>query len=312
MRPFILLLAAAAALAAAVPPQSDGYTAFYNLDYDLAVARFEREVEQQPANPEAWNHLAHALLHRRLFTSGAMSSDLIGSSNLFLRRARVELPEAEQRRFLEAVDKSIELCEERLNRRKDDPAALYAQGVAYAHRGKYHLLVRKANFDALRDANRSRSLHNRLRQVEPDNPDALLIPGMHEYIASQLSPFVRLIAAMAGFSGNKERALKMLDEAARRGNKTGVEARLLLALVYNREKQPARALPLMRELSQAFPRNYLYGSEILLLHARAGQRDQALAGLRRFESGESGAVPETHLRNLRQAIERLLATGARS
>lgn len=301
-----------AALCAALPPQTEGYTAFYNLDFDRAIALFERETETNPASPEAWNHLAHALLHRRLYLSGAMASDLVGSTNAFLRRPRLEMPAEEEKRFLGAVQRSIELAARRLEVRKTDPVALYALGVAHAHRGKYHLLCRKAWFDALRDANRSRSFHNRLRQADPGNPDALLIPGMHEYIASNLSPLVRLLAAMTGFSGNRERGIAMVEEASRRGQKTGVEARLLLALVYNREKQPRRALPPMRELSEAFPRNYLYRSEILLLHARAGEREEALAGLARLESGQPGAAPDAHVRQLRRTIERLLEEGTRS
>lgn len=315
MRPLVLLIPVCLFLAdarAEFPKVSPGYNAFYNLEFDRAVALFERETEANPTSPEAWNHLAHSIFHRRLYLSGAMASDLVGASNAFLRRPRIEMPADEEKRFLAAIQRSIELSSQRLAARKDDPVALYALGVAHAHRGKYHLLFRKAWFDALREANRSRGYHNRLRQVEPENPDALLIPGMHEYIASHLSPLVRWMAAMAGLSGNRERGIGMVEEAARRGQKTGVEARLLLALTFNREKQPERALPLMRELSQAFPRNYLYRGEVLLLHARAGQREQALAGLARLESEESGAVPEAHLRNLRQSIQRLLGDSARS
>lgn len=295
-----------------MPPQSDGYTAFYNLDYDRALALFERETGQDPQNPEAWNHLAHALLHRRLFLEGAMSSELVGSSNSFLRRQKLNMPEDEEKRFLEAVEKSIAICEQRLEIRREDPIALYAAGVAYAHRGKYHLLVRKAYLDALRDANRSRGFHNRLRKADPSNPDALLIPGMHEYIAGNLSFFVRMLAAMTGFSGNRERGIAMVAEAAQRGRKTGVEARLLLALIYNREKKPDKALPLMRELSEAFPRNYLYRSEILLLYARAGNREAAFTGLARLEADEELSAPKEHLRQLRDSIGRHLEERTRS
>lgn len=310
--PVLSFFAILAPAFAAIPAQSDGYAAFYNLDYDRALALFERETGQDPQNPEAWNHLAHALLHRRLFLEGAMSSELVGSSNSFLRRQKLNMPETEEKRFLEAVEKSIAICEQRLEIRREDPIALYAAGVAYAHRGKYHLLVRKAHFDALRDANRSRGFHNRLRKADPSNPDALLIPGMHEYIAGNLSFFVRMLAAMTGFSGNRERGIAMIEEASKRGKKTGVEARLLLALTYNREQKPKKALPLMRELSEAFPRNYLYRSEVLLLHARAGERDAAMAGLARMEADRNNPAPQDHLRNLRESIHRLLEDRTRS
>jgi tetratricopeptide (TPR) repeat protein len=310
----VLLLAALGGLlpaAAEVPVQSEAYNAFYSLDYDRALALFERETTQAPHNPEAWNHLAHGLLHRRLFLSGGMSSELVSSNESLLKRPRLAMPPAEEKRFIDAVERSMALCRQRLKVTRDDRTALYALGVAHAHRAKYHLLVRKANFDALRDGNRSRSQHNRLRQIDPAHPDALLIPGMHEYIASKLSPFVRFMAAMAGLSGNRERAIGLLEESVRRGQKTGVEARLLLALTFHREKQPDRALPLMRDLSTAFPRNYLYRGEVVLLHAHAGDLDAALQGFARLQADSEHPVPAPHLRRVKEHLDRLVEKGPR-
>jgi tetratricopeptide (TPR) repeat protein len=294
-----------------VPVQSEAYNAFYSLDYDRALALFERETTRDPQNPEAWNHLAHCLLHRRLFLSGGMSSELVSSNDSLLKRPKLEMPPDEEKRFIEAVERSMALCRQRLKVRKDDPGALYALGVAHAHRAKYHLLVRKAHFDALRDGNRSRGHHNRLRQVDPAHPDALLIPGMHEYIASKLSPIVRFMAAMAGVSGNRDRAIGLLEESVRRGQKTGVEARLLLALTFHREKQPDRALPLMRDLSTAFPRNYLYRGEVVLLHAHAGERAAAVQGFARLEADTENPVPAPHLLRIKEHLARLAPKEAR-
>jgi tetratricopeptide (TPR) repeat protein len=309
--PLLLVLGGLLPAPAEVPVQSEAYSAFYSLDYDRALALFERETTQNPQNPEAWNHLAHGLLHRRLFLSGGMSSELVSSNESLLKRPKLAMPPDEEKRFIEAVERSMALCRERLKVRKDDPGALYALGVAHAHRAKYHLLVRKAHFDALRDGNRSRTQHNRLRQVDPAHPDALLIPGMHEYIASKLSPFVRLLAAMAGVSGNRDRAISLLEESVRRGQKTGVEARLLLALTFHREKQPDRALPLMRDLSTAFPRNYLYRGEVVLLHAHAGERDAAVQGFARLQADTENPVPAPHLLRIKEHLDRLTRNEAR-
>jgi len=128
---------------------------------------------------------------------------------------------------------------------------------------------------------------------------------MHEYIASKLSPFVRFMAAMAGFSGNRERAIRLLEESVRRGRKTGVEARLLLALTFHREKLPHRALPLMRDLSTAFPRNYLYRGEVVLLQAHAGERDAAVQNFARLQADTENPVPAPHLLRIKQHLDRL-------
>lgn len=308
---FLLTMLAVAAVAA-VPAQTEAFRSFYNLDYDKALEMFEQEVREHSDSPDAWNHLAQGLLYRRLFLDGALQSELVGRSNSFLRRPKVVMPPEEERRFLAAIEKSIELAGKRIGKDSHDAEALYALGVAHAHRGNYRLMCRKAYLDALRDANRSRNLHNRLRLVEPGNPDSFLVPAMHDYISGNLPVLVRILAAMTGLSGDRKRGIALMERAVREGKKTGVEARVLLAVIYNREGNGERAVPIMRELSEAFPRNYLYRSEEILLQARSGRREDALSALESIEKMKSANAPELALmdaakvKRLREAVESLL------
>lgn len=302
----------AAAAAAAVPPQTEAFQAFYNLDYEKAIELFERETRDHPDSPDAWNHLAQGILYRRLFLEGALQSESVGRSNSFLKQPKVELPAEEESRFLAALQRSMELAGKRIAKDSRDAGALYALGVAHAHKGNYNLLCKKAYFDALREANRSRNLHNRLRLVDPGNPDAFLVPAMHDYISGSLPLMVRLLAAMTGLSGDKKRGIALMERASREGRRTGVEARVLLAVIYNREGRSIEAVPVMRELSAAFPRNFLYRSEAVLLLARAGKREEALAALAELEKLKAANAPElalmdaTKVKRLRETVERLL------
>lgn len=309
---FLLPLLLPVLAVAAVPPQAEPFSALYNLDYARAMAMFKKATEAQPANPEAWNHLAQAILHRRLFLEGVWQSDLVGRTNPFLRRPKVAMPADEQKRFLAAIERAMQLSRERMARDPDDPVALYALGISHAHRGNFRFLIQKSYFDALRDATRSRNLHNRLRHLDPKHPDALLVPGMHEYINGSLPALVRVLASMTGFRGNKKEGIRLVERAVREGRKTAVEARVMLSIVYAREDQHERAIPLLRELSQAFPRNHLYRSEVILMMARAGQRDDALAALQAMEKLKRDNAPELarmdagRLKQLREAVEHRL------
>src|SRR5579864_1165503 len=69
---------------------SEGYDHFYNLEYDAAIAAFTAETEQNPDDPNAWNHLAHATLYRAMYHGGALESELVSGSNPFLRRQKVK------------------------------------------------------------------------------------------------------------------------------------------------------------------------------------------------------------------------------
>ena len=308
----VTLLGLVSSARAGVPRQTGAYDAFYNLEYDKALALFEEEARERPQSAEAWNQVAQAVLYRRLYLEGALESDLVGRSNSFLRRPRVEMPAEEQRKFHDALERSMSISKARLGENSRDPAALYALGVAHVHLGNFRFLCEKAWYAALREANYSRNLHNLLRKVEPSNPDALLIPGMHEYISGSLPWLVRVLASMTGIRGDREKGIRQVEEAVKTGRRTAVEARVMLTVIYDREQQPEKAAVVMRELSQAFPRNYLYRSEVVLLLASAGRKDEARTGLAAIEKLKASKAPELarmseeKLVRLREAVERRL------
>lgn len=312
VRALIAVLLLTPLLPAAVPPQSDAFNAFYNLDYDKALSLFAQATKDDPSSPDAWNQLAQGILYRRLYLAGSLQSELVGKSNSFLRRPKVEMPPEEERRFLEANERAIRICLDRLGENPNDAGALYALGVAHAHRGNFRFLCQKAYIDALRDATRSRNMHSRLQKVHGGNPDAMLIPAMHDYISGSLPLMVRIFASMAGFRGDRERGIVNVERAVRAGKRTGVEARVLLSIIYNREGKPEKAVPLMAELSEAFPRNYLYRSECALLLARAGRKAEALRALEEMEKMKANNAQElslldaSRLKRLRELVEKHL------
>lgn len=282
MKLLALLLVTAAAFAA-VPAQSEGFQAMYNLDYERALSFFESGVRAHPDDPERWNHLGQALLHRALYRGGALDSDIFTMNESFLKRPAVPMPPADEKRFVEAISTSLRLTQMRLRKDPRDRVALYAEGVGYAHRAQYFLLVKKANLDALRDGTRSRKAHNRLLELDSTMADAKLIPGMHEYVMGNLPRWVKALIFLAGFSGDKWKGIGYITDAVKHGQKTGVEARVLLSLIYSREKQPDKGLPLVKELIEAFPGNHLYRAEEALLLASAGRQQEALSAVESLE-----------------------------
>jgi tetratricopeptide (TPR) repeat protein len=281
----------------------------YNLDYERALSFFESAVRANRDDPERWNHLGQAILHRSLFRGGALDSDIFTMNESFLKRPAVPMPPADEKRFVEAITTSLRLTQMRLRKDPRDRVALYAEGVAYAHRAQYFLLVKKANLDALRDGTRSRKAHNRLLELDSTMADAKLIPGMHEYVMGNLPKWVKALIFLAGFGGDKWKGIGYITDAVKSGQKTGVEARVLLSLIYSREKQPDKGLPLVKELIEAFPGNHLYRAEEALLLAAAGRQQAALSAVENLERLKREGNP--HLRlltaegiaRLRRAVE---------
>ncbi|MCS7024789.1 MAG: hypothetical protein NZV14_08295 [Bryobacteraceae bacterium] len=271
--------------------EAKGFDHFYNLEFDQAIALFQQEVQRKPEWASAYNHLAQALLYREMLRLGALESELVTGSNPFLRGARLKVSEADQRWFESLIAKSIELTSRALARNPQDQEALYAQGVAYGLRGNYYFLVRKAWTDALRDATTARRLHGQLIRLAPEMIDARLLEGVHDYVVGSLPWTYKMLGFLIGFRGDKQAGIQTLELVAQKGTKNRNDAKILLGVVYRRERQPAKAVALIKELLQSFPRNYLLRFELVQMYGDLGDKESALRELKNIEMLKRSGAP---------------------
>ena len=286
-----LVLLAAKGLAAQNTAASEGYDHFYNLEYDDAIRCFTAETERTPDDPNAWNHVAHAILYRAMFRSGALESELVTGSNPFLHRDKVKITAAEHDEFDHAINRAMELSQARLAAEPDDPRALGALGVSYALRANYNFLVRKAWTDALHDATKARNAHRRLCQLEPDNIDARMIPGVYDYVAGSLPLGYRILGFMAGYHGNRDRGIRALETVAHQGESSRSDAEVLLIAIYRRERRPKETLALLEDLVQCYPRNHLLRFERVQMYGDLGDEEAAAAEIARIRGLKADGAP---------------------
>jgi tetratricopeptide (TPR) repeat protein len=268
-----------------------GYDHFYNLEYDEAIAAFTAETEQHPEDPNAWNHLAHATLYRAMYRNGALESELVTGSNPFLRRQKVKTSPVEDQQFYDAIDKALELAQSRLGDNQDDPVALDAIGVSYALRANYNFLVRKAWTDALHDATDARKAHKRLTDLQPDNVDARLIPALYDYITGSLPIGYRILGFLAGYHGDRNRGIDALQSVAQDGKSNRLDAEIMLAAIYRRERRAQDAVPLLDDLIQRFPRNFLLRFEIVQMYSDLGNKASALSEIASIRDLRQNSAP---------------------
>ncbi|MCC6858244.1 MAG: DUF3808 domain-containing protein [Bryobacterales bacterium] len=257
----------------------EGFDAFYNLDYDQAINQFEKLAQSDPGHADYQNFVAQAILYREMYRVGALESELVSGNNPFLRRPKMNPPPEAERRFFQAIDTAMAICQTRLKENPADSEALYALGVAHGLRANYNFLVRKAWIDALRDATAARKRHNRVVELNPGNYDARLVPGVHDYVVGSLPLFYKMLGFVAGFRGDREKGIRTLEEVARRGRRNRVDAEILLCALYRREGRPRQALPLLEDLVRRFPRNYLLRFEQAQMHSALGEKGKALAAV---------------------------------
>jgi tetratricopeptide (TPR) repeat protein len=277
----LVLLAAALRL----PAQNlldDGWDHFYNLEYDPAIADFQRAIAQDPNSPDLHNHLAEAVVFKEMYRNGALESEMVSGNNSLLRRARMNAAPETRAQFLAEVGKCLNLCDARLKKNPNDSTALYAQGIAYGLRSDYFWVIEKSWYDSLRDATSARKAHNRLAELEPDNVDARLVQGLHDYIVGSLPWQYRMLGFLVGFHGDKEKGMRIVQDVAQNGKLDKVDAEIFLCALYRRENHPERAVPIVQDLIRRFPRNYILRLELSVMYSMAGDK---VHGLEAVEEG---------------------------
>ncbi|MBI1786970.1 MAG: DUF3808 domain-containing protein [Acidobacteria bacterium] len=279
MRAIPLALLLSLPLAAQDPLASPGFQHFYNLEYDQAIAEFEKEIAANPASPSLHNHLAQAVQFRELFKVGALESELVSGANSFLRRPRINTTPEIEKRFFSEIQKAMDLSQASLDKDPNDTQALYAMGVAYGLRANWYFLVRKAWRDSLHDATTARKQHNRVSELDPSNYDARLTQGAHDYIVGSLPLFYKMLGFLIGFHGDKTKGIHTLQEVAAKGRYNRVDAEVFLCALYRREERWQEAAPLLAELIQRFPRNYLLRFEQAQMYSATGRKEQAVASI---------------------------------
>ncbi len=273
------------------PLTNPGFVHFYNNEFDDAILCFNQDVKAHPADPEAYNHLAQAILYREMMRDGALESQLISSTNAFLRRSKMQISPETKASFSNSLDRSIELSQASLEKDPNDIRALHALGVAHGLRANYSFLVEKAWMDALHEAMAARKFNERILEIDPKFVDAQLILGVDKYVVGSLPFHMRALGFVAGFHGDKPGGIRKLEDVAQNGTINRYDAEILLAAIYRRERCPEKALALLKDVAARFPRNYLLRFEQVEMYSDLGDKRSALQVLAEIENLRVAGAP---------------------
>ncbi len=277
----LLLLASLLIFAARAedPLVERGYSHFYSLEYDQAIADFKAAIAAHPNDPELHNHLAEAIVFQEMYRDGALESELVSGNNSFLRRPKLNPTPQTEKWLLDEVAKAMALAQARIDKNPNDAAALYALGISYGLRSNYYWVVKKAWRDSLKDATAARRMHARVEALEPNNVDARLVEGLHDYIIGSLPWTWRMLGFLVGIHGDKQQGIRIVQDVAAHGSDNRVDAEIFLGALYRRENQTRRAVPIVEDLIRRFPRNYLLRLELSQMYSMAGDKTDALAAV---------------------------------
>lgn len=281
-------------LSMADPKVKAAFDEFYSLEYDKAIAGFEKLQAAHPDDPFATNHLLQAVIFKELYRLNLLDTTLYAHDGFLSGKVVVGDPTVRER-IEKLAQLSISLSDQRLKKNPNDVDALYARGVAKGLRSTYMALVDHSFIAALRNAVGARSDHEKVLQLDPHYADAKTVVGAHNYVIGSLPLPAKMLAGIAGMGGNKKKGLEYLAEAGKNGVESSVDARVALGLFLRREGRYDDAYQVVSGLGNEHPRNFLFALEGCNLLKDAGKGMQAVDAYRKLlNDAEAGHYPEAH------------------
>lgn len=258
--------------------RAEGYEALFNLDYEGAHRRFQKMVELAPESPVGPQCLAASLWIQQLNESWELKATLYSDKAYTNGKPKVDSQRVEE--FHKWTRRAKQLAEARLRRDDRDVEALYLLGATEGLEAAFAAAVERKFMPALRTGSSAVAHHRKVLELSPQFYDAELTIGLQDYVIGSLPLPLKMLAGTLGVRGSKKRGLKELELVAREGQWGRDVARVLLVDLYKREKRWDDAIATARELSERYPRNYLFRLQLadaLALKIAAARKDPKLS-----------------------------------
>lgn len=296
----------AAGVAARLRLDADNH--FYNLEYDAALVDYSRLIELDPSGPVSYNSLASTYLYRELFRLGLLESALFGMENRFLTQRRVRMEPDAKAAFLSALENARAAAEAMKAAHPSSAIPDYALCTSSGLRATEFFMIEKVWFAALRSGKKAKNYCENALRKNPEFLDPYLTLGVNEYVVGSLPLPVKILAAIGGEHGSKSRGIEFVRRVAEHGDRDRDNARILLAVLYRREKRPLAAAALLESLLAEYPHNYLF--ELEMAQAYAEGRDfsrarEVLRGFLRSAIAAGDPARQNQASRLSERIERM-------
>jgi tetratricopeptide (TPR) repeat protein len=216
-----------------------GIRYIYNLSFDSARTEFREVVRLKPDHPAGHFFLGTVEWWNILIDLDNKSHD---------------------EQFFSMMDTVIDLSDKLLDHDDNDVTALFFKGGALGFKGRLHG-ARSEWLKAANDGREAMPIVQRAYALAPQNNDILLGIGIYNYYAAIIPEQYPVVKPLMIFfpSGDKQKGIKQLRQAAEKGQYANVEATyFLLQLYQNYEKQYDLGLPLAQKLFGEFPGNVIF------------------------------------------------------
>ena len=243
-----------------------------NLDEKGAMAELRNAIELDRENPIGYAFLAmnHLFFYETSFSEKEKKT--------------------EEADLLKAVEDARTRAEKRIEKDPKDGGAYFSLALEAMVKDRYEM-SRRNYYRAFREAQRVWEYLERTREMDSGNFDVYYPMGIIHYYLAQLSGVARGVASIFITSADREKGLKELELASKKGYFLKDMAQSNLISIYNGyEKQPGRALPLAGRLKEKYPDNYNFSFALADILSSLGQSEEAFSLVGEIEKGIEGRV----------------------
>jgi hypothetical protein len=240
-----------------------GFRLLYELRFNEARGCFSSWRQAHPEDPMGHTAEAASHLFEEFEQHGVLTAEFFLDDRRFLGGITGKPDAARTRVFDDANQRARKLALQQLAVDPGNTNALLAMTMTTGMQADFASLIEKKQFESLRLIREAEAYGKRLLSAAPAMGDGNMAIGAASYIVACLPAYKRALLWVGGVRGEKQRGINQLAMAAKNGLYLRAFAKMLLALVLLREKQPARAGILMRELTEEFPQSPLFARERL-------------------------------------------------
>lgn len=259
----------------------NGFAAFYDMDYDLALQRFEQVATEHPDDPLATVFVLDGIVFKELIRLDLLDTTFYANDG-FLSGKHIIVEDPAVRDHVRGLaSKAIDQANALLVTNPKDVDALYARAWARALEAVYNTLVERSFSSALKLGIGAKNDGEEVLKLDPRYVDANLIVGAYEYVVGALPFSFRMLVGIAGITGSRAKGMEKLHAAANYGALSPADARTCMMLFLRRETNYKDAEALARELAQKYPHGYLFQLELANLEKDSGDSPKAIGQYKR-------------------------------
>ena len=242
-----------------------GFNKLYELNFDGARADFIAYQKVRPTDPMGKAAEAASYLFQQFDTKGILTSEFFLNDNRFLGGIEGTPSQNRNMPFEDTVKQSREMAKKRVKADSHDIQGLLVLTIADGMESNYDAFIQKKQMSALSYMKQGEAEANAVLAVDPSSQDAYVALGMANYVIGCLPSYKKAFLWFGGVHGDRLKGIQLMQTAADHGRYLSPFAKIMLALAYEREKQPEKARVLLAELSTQFPSNRIFTRELDLI-----------------------------------------------